>query len=167
MDRRDYVRAAGLLGIGGLMALSGCSASGARTSGSRSGEAGAALEPEPDYGDWFEGVSNYDVTVDRRGEDSVTVRVGAPGNMGAFGFGPAAMAVSPGTTVVWEWTGRGGGHNVVADDGSFSSGALVDAASHTYVHRLDDPGVHRYVCEPHRAMGMHGAVVVLAGEPGI
>lgn len=160
MYRRDYLHA---LGLGGLAALAGCSAAGASTP---EDNAELTLTAEPDYGDWFKGVSNYDATVDRRGESMVVVEVGSPGNMGAFSFGPAAVAVSPGATVVWEWTGKGGGHNVVADDGSFTSGGLVDTAGHTYERWFDAPGVFRYVCEPHRTMGMRGAVVVLAGEPG-
>lgn len=160
MYRRDYLHA---LGLGGLAALAGCTAAGAS---SPEHDADPTLPTEPDYGDWFTGVSNYHATVDRRFESTVVVEVGAPGNMGAFGFGPAAVAVSPVATVVWEWTGKGGGHNVVADDGLFTSGGLVDAAGHTYELRFDAPGVFRYVCEPHRTMGMRGAVVVLAGEPG-
>ena len=163
MYRRDYLYAAGLVGLGGVVSLAGCSAAGSPSPGPA---AEPTLPTEPDYGDWFGGVSNFHGTVDRRGEDAVAVDVGAPANMGAFGFGPAAVAVSPGTTVVWEWTGEGGGHNVVAEDGSFSSGALVDGAGHTFTYRFDEPGVHRYVCEPHRTMGMRGAIVVLAGERG-
>lgn len=160
MYRRDYLHA---LGLGGMAALAGCSAAGASTS---EHDADPTLPTEPDYGGWFSGVSNYNATVDRRNESRVGVEVGAHGNMGAFGFGPAAVAVSPGATVVWRWTGKGGGHNVVADDGSFTSGGLVDAAGHTYELRFDAPGIFRYVCEPHRTMGMRGAAVVLAGEPG-
>ena len=162
VHRRDVLRAAALATVGGLSALAGCSAAGASTP--------VGVEPtlltEPAYGDWFDGVSNYAGTVDRRDESTVTVDVGARGNLGAFGFGPAAVAVSPGTTVVWRWTGRGGGHNVVADDGTYDSGPLVDEAGHSYERRFDAPGVSRYVCEPHRAMGMRGAVAVLADDAG-
>jgi halocyanin-like protein len=67
--------------------------------------------------------------------------------------------VSPGTTVVWTWTGAGGSHNVVAEDGSFESD-LVVAEGHAFSHTFEEPGTVRYVCTPHRALGMKGVVVV-------
>ncbi|WP_411968035.1 halocyanin domain-containing protein [Haloferax sp. YSSS75] len=157
MYRRTYLRTAGLLG---LTTLAGCVAAGAGESSSVK-TAEPMLPVEPDYGDWFENVSNYDGTTDRRGESEVLVHVGTKANMGSFGFGPVAAAVSPGTTVVWEWTGKGGSHNVVSEDDAFDSGPLAAAAGHRYTHRFDDVGTYRYVCEPHRAMGMRGAVVVV------
>ncbi|WP_416838899.1 halocyanin domain-containing protein [Haloferax sp. DFSO52] len=157
MDRRNYLRTAGLLA---LTTLAGCVAAGAGESPSPE-TTESTLPVEPEYGDWFENVSNYDGTVDHRGEAEVLVHVGVKGNMGALGFGPAAVAVSPETTVVWEWTGNGGGHNVVSEDDAFDSGPLVADAGHRYTLRFDDVGTYRYVCEPHRTMGMRGAVVVV------
>lgn len=118
---------------------------------------------EPDYGDWFENVSNYDGTVDERGQSEVTVAVGAEGNNGNYAFGPAAVRVDPGTTVVWEWTGKGGAHNVVAEDGSFES-ELTDESGHTFEYTFEESGVTKYACVPHEMMGMKGAVVVGGGE---
>jgi len=127
--------------------------------------AGAQSAGDADLASWFEGVSNYDGVVDRTGESEVTVEVGAQGNDGNFAFGPAAVRVDPGTTVVWEWTGAGGSHNVVADDGSFES-ELVDEEGHTFEQTFDEEGVAKYVCTPHKAMGMKGAVVVGDVEVG-
>jgi len=110
-------------------------------------------------GDWFEGVSNFDGVVDKTGESEVTVEVGASGNDGNFAFGPAAVRVDPGTTVVWEWTGKGGSHDVSADDGSFAS-EIVGDAGHTFERTFEQAGVSKYVCTPHETMGMKGAVVV-------
>jgi halocyanin-like protein len=104
------------------------------------------------YGDWFDTVDNFAGTVDRRGEDVVTVTVGAAGNGGAFGFGPAAVQVDPGTTIRWVWSGEGGVHNVVASDGSFASEMSGDAG-HVFGYVAEDRGVHTYACEPHAAMG--------------
>lgn len=112
------------------------------------------------FGDWFEGVSNYDGLHDRRGQSEVRVRVGAEGNDGDFAFAPAAVQIDPGATVVWEWTGNGGGHNVVATDGTFDSGSPVAEAGVNYRYTFDEAGVHRYYCAPHRALGMKGGVVV-------
>lgn len=112
--------------------------------------------PTDGYGDWFANVGNYDGTVDLRGRSEVTIAVGA-GEDGML-FSPAAALVDPGTTVVWEWTGRGG-HNVVSTDGTVSS-RITSESGHTVSASLSDPGVLRYFCRPHRPSGMKGAVAV-------
>jgi len=112
------------------------------------------------FGEWFDGVGNYDGVVERTGESEVAVSVGASGNGGNFAFGPPAIRVDPGTTVTWEWTGEGGEHNVVSDgDGPLESD-LVGEDEHTYSHTFEESGVYRYVCTPHESVGMKGAVVV-------
>jgi halocyanin-like protein len=112
-----------------------------------------------DLSTWFSNVSNFDGVTDARGEAEVRVRVGAPGNGGGFAFDPPAVRVDPGTTVVWEWTGEGGSHDVVAEDGAYES-AMVGDAGHTFEHTFEREGVSTYVCSPHEVMGMKGAVVV-------
>ncbi|MBP1987052.1 halocyanin domain-containing protein [Halolamina salifodinae] len=114
---------------------------------------------EPDYDGWFDGVENYDSTVDRRGQSEVTVDVGVDNGGDPYGFGPPAVRIDPGATVVWEWTGRGSSHNVVAEDGSFESD-LAAEEGHTFSHTFEEKGVYRYVCTPHRSLGMKGAIVV-------
>ena len=124
------------------------------------GLAGSATADEgEDLSEWFDNVDNYDGVVDETGADEVTIEVGAQGNDGAFAFGPAAVRVDSGTTVVWEWTGEGGQHNVVAEDGSFES-ELVGDEGHTFEFTPEDSGVFKYACGPHKAMGMKGALVV-------
>jgi len=118
---------------------------------------------EFDYGDWFADTDNFEGTVDARGQSEVTVAVGAEGNGGAFAFDPPAVHVDLGTTVVWEWTGNGGTHNVVEREESFSSGDPVEDASTTFGHTFDEAGMYMYFCTPHRSLGMKGAVV--AGDP--
>lgn len=96
-------------------------------------------------------------------EGSVTVSVGAEGNGGNFAFDPPAVTVSTGTTVTWEWTGMGGGHNVSStsdSDVEFRSGDAVDSADETYEETFDEAGVALYVCEPHQSVGMKGGIVV-------
>jgi halocyanin-like protein len=117
----------------------------------------------PDYGDWFADVDTFEGTTDATGRSEVRIAVGADGNNGYYAFDPPAVRVDPGTTVVWEWSGRGDSHNVVAEDGSFGS-ELTNEAGFTFEQTFDERGVHRYVCVPHRTMGMKGAVVV--GERG-
>jgi len=111
------------------------------------------------FGDWFSDVSNYEGVVDATGRSEVTVTVGSEANGGNFGFDPAAIRVDPGTTVVWEWNGKGGVHNVVADDGSYES-ELVAESGHTFSRTFESEGVSLYYCNPHLALGMKGAVVV-------
>jgi halocyanin-like protein len=124
----------------------------------------AAAQDGPDFGGWFDDVPNYDGVVDMTGEDSVSVEVGGEANNG-WSFAPAAIQVDPGTEVVWEWTGNGGAHNVVAEEGGdFSSGTPVTEAGTTYSRTFDSEGIVTYYCEPHRDVGMKAAVVV--GEAG-
>jgi len=116
----------------------------------------------PDYGDWFAKTGNFERTVDQTGQDEVTIKVGAGGNKGPYAFEPAAVRVDPGTTIVWEWTGAGGTHNVVAEDGSFES-ELTGEAGHTFEFTAES-GTYKYACTPHTEMGMRGAVVVGGGD---
>ena len=95
--------------------------------------------------------------VDRTGRDTAEVAVGA-GN--GLAFEPANVRVDPGTTVVWTWTGEGGGHNVVDVDGTFES-ELTDEAGHTFEHTFEEPGPVEYVCTPHQTQGMRGIVDVV------
>jgi halocyanin-like protein len=112
---------------------------------------------EVDYGGWFENTSNFDGTMDMRGQSEVTVEVGAQGNGDAFAFAPAAIRVDPGTTVVWEWTGEGGGHNVQAENDAYVSEIKQEGS---YAVQFDGSGVSTYFCLPHQSAGMNGAVVV-------
>lgn len=153
-DRRQYLRLAGVAATGAL--FTGCQTG----FDSGDGEDRPFLDTEPNYRGWFDNVSNYEGTVDYRDESEVTVEVGVEGGIGFFKFGPPAIAVSPGTDIVWEWTGRGGAHNVVAEQGRFDSGSPVDAADETFTYTFERPAIYRYFCNPHRSQGMRGAVFV-------
>jgi halocyanin-like protein len=120
--------------------------------------------PQPDFGGYLDDASNYDGdAVNRMGETEVTVEVGA-GNS-SLAFDPAAIHVDPGATVVWEWTGDGGAHSVVAEDGTFESGAPVGEPGATFRHTFERAGIYRYYCAPHEGIGMKGAVVVGTDYP--
>ncbi|RDI70076.1 halocyanin domain-containing protein [Halopelagius longus] len=142
------------MGMKGAVVV-GDAAAGSASGASPTESSGASEELKS----WFEGVSNYDGVVDRTGTSEVTVTVGASGNNGNFAFAPPAVRVSPGATVVWEWSGNGGSHNVAAEDGSFES-EMTDEKGHTFSQTFEEGGTHKYVCTPHQAMGMKGAVVV-------
>lgn len=155
-DRRTVLRAAGATLATG--ALAGCTG----TDGDN-GDGGGDYETvpdeeEPDYDGWLDATANYDGTADRRGESQVEVAVGA-GDRG-YAFEPAAIMIDAGTTVVWRWTGAGGGHNVVEENEAFGTGEIVAEEGHTYEHAFEDPGTYRYLCTPHDSQGMRGAVTV-------
>lgn len=173
LNRRAFVQATGAVTLG--VGLAGCSGDGGGGGGGYGGggmetteatdtetatatatESTTYVDEEPNYGGWLEDANNYEGTVDATGTDTVTVKVGA-GN--GFAFGPPAVKVSSGTTVVWEWVGKGGEHNVMARDDSFSS-PLSSEKGNTFEHTFEESGIHKYYCDPHRTAGMKGAVVV-------
>lgn len=105
--------------------------------------------------------SNYNGRVrDLRSQREVTVRVGGEGNGGNFAFEPPAIRVDSGATVVWEWTGQGGSHNVVNEGGAFDSGSPMAEAGTTFEHTFNDEDTFLYHCGPHETLGMKGAIVV-------
>ncbi|MFB6308846.1 MAG: halocyanin domain-containing protein [Haloarculaceae archaeon] len=175
LDRRTFLRSTGVVTAAG--ALAGCSGSGG--SGGDGGDGGGGdggsdgggydgggsgdetVESSSDVSEWVSASDNYDgKTLVLTGQDEVTVAVGAEGNGGAFAFDPPAIKVSTGTTVVWDWTGEGGTHNVVAEDGTFDSGSAVSGSDVTFEHTFEETGTFLYKCVPHASLGMKGAVVV-------
>lgn len=113
--------------------------------------------PAPNYGGTF---------ADERWRESVRLAVGV-GDGGRL-FDPVAVVVSPGTTVVWEWMGDGGAHNVVADPDAqmgesaytFDSGEPVGESGHTHEETFEEPGNALYHCERRLDAGMKGVVAV-------
>ena len=147
MKRRDFMRTAG----GSAAATTAVVAS--------SGTA-AAQDELPDW-DYIDGVDGGEE--DLRGQDEVTVDVGASGNGGDLAFSPAGIWIDPGTTVTWEWTGGGGEHNVETVDGPAElESQLTSSAGETYEYEFteDDEGITDYVCAPHEGLDMKGAVAV-------
>ncbi|EJN60771.1 halocyanin domain-containing protein [Halogranum rubrum] len=153
MQRRAFLAALST----GAVAVAGCLGSGAQSSG---GSGAGDSTSSGEYDGWFDDVSNYDGTVDRTGQERVTVKVGTRANGGGNGFGPAAVEVSTGTTVVWTWTGSGGTHNVVAENGAFES-QYASKKGYTFEHTFEETGTYTYYCQPHIGMGMKGAVRVV------
>jgi halocyanin-like protein len=173
--RRSFV-VSSTLALGGVTALAGCSGGGGGESESES-ESGGSTDTEsggsdgsssgggsgagstPSFDGWMSNVGNYAGVADETGSGEVTVAVGASGNGGNFAFDPAAVRVSTGTTVVWEWTGQGAQHNVAAEGGGFESD-LSSEEGYTFEHTFSETGTYKYVCTPHRTLGMKGVVVV-------
>jgi halocyanin-like protein len=143
MKRRDFLRVAG-----GSAAV---------------GTAAATATPaaaQASFDGWMSDVGNYSEVTDATGQDEVTISVGAQGNGGNFAFDPPGVQVDPGTTVVWEWTGEGQQHNVVAEEGGEFESELTAEAGFTFEQTFDSEGTIKYYCTPHRALGMKGVVVV-------
>lgn len=138
VDRRQVIRAIG--GTAVAVSLAGC----AGDDGSGGGDdTGGDEEPAPSD------------------DGPVTVEVGA-GN--GLAFAPDAVEIPVGTTVIWEWTGEGGGHNVVATDGEFAShedSEVESEAGYTFEHTFEEPGSYDYECIPHVGNGMVGTVTVV------
>ncbi len=150
VDRRTVLQGLGSLAVAG--AIAGCS-----TGGTGGGSDGGSGNSEVD--NYLSSTSNYDSIVDETGSDDVTVKVGVKANGAHYGFGPPAVRVGTGTTVTWEWTGKGNSHNVVHEGGAFESELLIDEGA-TFEHTFDSSGTYLYYCNPHKTMGMKGAVVV-------
>lgn len=140
-DRRTVLRASGVAIVG---AVAGCLGRGGNDGGADSVE------------QWLSDTDNYDTTADMTHKQSVTVEVGAKGNDGTNAFAPAAIEITPGTTVTWQWVE--GIHNVVATNEAFDSGEPEQDA--TFEHTFETTGTFQYYCGPHRSMGMKGAVIV-------
>lgn len=158
--RRDFLKTVGLLAVVGSVGLAGCT-----TEANEGQPTGPRLPNEPNYKGFLNETDNYDYTYDWREKNAITIMVGSKANMGEYGFDPAAVAISPHTKVTWEWTGRGGAHNVVATQGTFNSGEPVSDAGTYFEYTFDRPGTYTYVCEPHEAMGMKAAIFVGLGDP--
>ncbi|AEM56192.1 halocyanin [Haloarcula hispanica N601] len=161
VSRRGFLRTAA-----GATAASAAAGTATAQEGTEGGDGGGG-GGEPDYGGFLDQVGNFDgSTVDATGQDTATVEVGVQANGGAFGFGPPAIHVDNGATVQFEWTGNGGGHNVVSDgDGPLDSGSAVSSAGVNYEHTFEEDGIYPYVCVPHESLGMKGAVVVGTDYP--
>lgn len=155
IERRTVIKGSGVLI--GATSLAGCSGDGGGGGGDVVGDA-----DKQRVDDYLSDTDNYGNIRDRTGASQVTIDVGAEGNGGNFAFGPAAIAVTTGTAISWEWTGEGGQHNVVATDSSdldFRSGDPQD--NDTFEQTFETTGVGLYFCDPHRGLGMKGAVVVV------
>ncbi|WP_255149626.1 halocyanin domain-containing protein [Halorarius halobius] len=169
--RRGFLKASGSAAL--LASVAGCTGTGggnggnSPTSGSDGSPAdrvAAFLNADPAAGN-FEGT-----VVDETGTDEVVVEVGASGNGGNFAYAPAAVRIDAGTTVSWQWTGKGSLHNVesVASDSfegefqsdfDFTSGDPKESGD-PYEQSFDDAGVALYFCGPHKSLGMKGGIVV-------
>ena len=152
--RRDV-----LIGVGGIVALAGCTSQITSTP-----EDEESQPPRPDFGGYLDRVDGgYE---DSRGVSELTVITNAPGNGGNLAFSPAGIWIDPGTTVTWEWTGEGGSVGVSSVDGEadfeivLSSGG-ADAGSFEFTE--EHTGITRY--HGKEQFGQKGAIAVGESVP--
>lgn len=126
----------------------------------------SAVAAQPSFDGWMDDVDNYDGIVDERGSDDISVVVGAEGNNGNFAFEPPAVRIDPGTTIIWEWNGLGGAHNVNAMEGGDFESDLTEQEGFTFSHTFEETGIVKYQCDPHAGLGMKGVVIVGDQEIG-
>jgi halocyanin-like protein len=152
IDRRTVLRGAGALAVTGMLA--GCSGG-----DSDDGEDGSGDGDVPsEVSDYLSDANNFDGSVaDETGSGNVEVEVGAANGLA---YGPAAVRIDVGTDINWSWTGSGGSHNVVAEDGAFDSGSTVGGSGNNFQHTFEEAGTYLYYCTPHKQSGMKGAVIV-------
>lgn len=150
---------------GGATAAVASSAAATGTVAAQEGGGGeASVRPE-----WPSGVENANLGsyTDARGQDEVTIEVGAGDGLA---FGPTKIWVDPGTTITWEWTGNGGKHNVetVKGPAEFKS-EIVGEGGHTFSVDLteENKGIIHYQCQPHATVGMHGGIAVGGDVPTV
>lgn len=157
VKRRQFLStlAAGLATAG----LAGCRGSGTETER----EYPPYTDVPERVAEYLSETSNFDGTgADATAADEVSVVVGARGNGGNWAYAPAVVAVSTGTTVRWEWNGKGGAHNVVSegDRDPLYSGRAIPSSAKTYEYTFESAGTYLYYCTPHKSYGMKGAVIV-------
>ena len=76
-----------------------------------------------------------------------------------FAFSAPTITIDRGTTVRWRNT-TGTFHTVTPDGHQAFTQRQTSSAGETFETRFDAPGRYRYFCEPHRALGMTGEVIV-------
>ena len=133
-----------------------------------------------DYDGYLADANGWDgpgSTLDQRGESEVHVGVGV--GDGGLGFGPVAVRIDPGTTVVWVWESAGhavgamvdeqfddfrGAGTTVADDASTPGSPLFESdvrRDGTFEWTAPDvDAVVPYECRPHAGQGMKGALAI-------
>ncbi len=93
---------------------------------------------------------------------TVEVKMGA--DSGMLAFQPAKVSIKSGDTVKWV-NNKLAPHNVVFDSSDKDADkhthkALSFSPGESFEVTFSDPGTYTYYCEPHRAAGMLGTIVV-------
>lgn len=100
---------------------------------------------------------------DKTGQDQISIAV-SPNR--SLIFDPEAVKISSDMTVTWTW--ESDNHNIVpgktpeeaAWDGTQGPPSQTYNSGHTYEHTFEKTGTYEYWCEPHKAAGMAGRLIV-------
>jgi plastocyanin len=76
-----------------------------------------------------------------------------------FAFSAPTITIDRGTAVRWRNT-TGTFHTVTPDGHQAFTQRQTSSSGETFETRFDAPGRYRYFCEPHRALGMTGEIIV-------
>lgn len=76
-----------------------------------------------------------------------------------FAFAAPTITIDRGETVRWRNT-TGSFHTVTPDGHQVFAERQTNTQGQTFETRFDTPGRYRYYCNPHRALGMTGEIVV-------
>jgi len=160
MERRQILKATGIVATGSVTSLAGCSSSGDENSG--------GTETTTTGGQGTQDGSNGS------NGGSNTVMLVTEGS--SYYFDPVGLLVDPGDTITFEI--QSGSHSATAykkgnssasvtriPDGAeaFNSETMSEQGA-TYEHTFETTGTYDYFCIPHKSLGMVGRIVV--GEPG-
>lgn len=119
-----------------------------KSKGGKSGAAKVNYEVSPQQDRLTEPVDATIEVVEAERQRNPVVRVGTDGH-----FEPAVVRVSTGSTVLWQWTGEGGTHQVTLDDGLFESDPISEGG-YTVSHEFTESGVYPFVCKQHEKRGL-------------
>ncbi|WP_277553557.1 plastocyanin/azurin family copper-binding protein [Halobaculum limi] len=158
MKRRDFMRQAG----GATAALG---AGTAATAGTATAQEGGGGGQQPDFGGYTDGAEGGEY-LDARGQSEVTVDVGGGGGLA---FLPTDLWIDTGTTVTFEWSSDG--HNVIFEetpsDASVSGHEPLEGSGFSFEVTFDTGGIYKYYCDPHKSLGMLGAIAVGSEVPTV
>jgi halocyanin-like protein len=172
MERRRLLEAGGAALMAGLAGCTGILADGTGVPGKAepveepgNGNGDGGVPSEVDSALNEQSANGYEGELtDMTGQSEVVIEVGAGDGL-AF-TGPAVQ-IDAGTTVIFEWTGQGGNHNVIhdADEPAFDSreaheGSSIGEEGFQYEVTIEEEGNYVYFCDPHKGLGMWGALVV-------
>lgn len=100
-----------------------------------------------------------DPATDMTGQDQISIAVGPDDSLI---FDPEAVKISSDTTVTWMWDSDG--HNVIPESqpesANWTGHESLEDSGFTYQHTFDTKGRYDYYCEPHKAAGMTGRLIV-------
>ncbi|MFW6376660.1 MAG: plastocyanin/azurin family copper-binding protein [archaeon] len=164
MKRRDFLK--GASGVAGGAAATGAASSvgAAQTTTTTSGT--ETDDGQESGNGTATGTTTAGTTTAGGGGGEGSTEEVAVGPGGSLVFEPEDLEITPGTTVEWVWDSDD--HNIVVDEqpdgadweGTEGGPGTTYDTGHTYSHTFETTGTYEYACEPHRASGMLGTVVV-------